>query len=114
MQTAISSNTKLTNFLQNLVKLCAMHPQNVLKLKSDSICFSAYAQQTYTFFRFGKSGKPLSVVRPTLMRLSDSRALKSSVRPEICVERQLSRFKSAIYNNKHAYELKYTYNNLFK
>jgi len=56
----------------------------------------------HTFFRFGKFGKPLSVVRPTLIRLSDSRALKSSVRPEICVDRQLSRFKSTICNiHKH-------------
>ena len=52
-----------------------------------------------TFRRFGRLGKPFSVVRPTLMRLRDSRSLKSSVKPSICVARQLSRFKSLIWTH---------------
>lgn len=46
--------------------------------------------------RFGSFGKPLSVVRPTLMRLNASRAVKSSVRPTMFVLRQLSKFNSVI------------------
>jgi len=53
---------------------------------------------TYTFLRLGNFGKPFRLVRPTLIRLNDSRALNSFVRPTICVLRQLSRTSSLICN----------------
>ncbi len=53
-----------------------------------------------TFFRLGKLGRPFSVVRPTLMRLNDSKFLKSAVKPSINVALQLSRLSSLICNTK--------------
>ena len=49
---------------------------------------------------FGNLGKPLSVVRPTLIKLSDSKLTYSSLRPSICVARALSRFSSSIWKGK--------------
>ena len=49
---------------------------------------------------FGNLGKPLSVVRPTLIKLSDSKLTYSSLRPSICVARALSRFSSSIWKEK--------------
>lgn len=49
-----------------------------------------------TFLRLDSLGKPFRLVRPTLMRLSDSNAINSSVRPTICVLLQLSRTSSLI------------------
>ena len=51
---------------------------------------------------FGNLGKPLSVVRPTLIKLSDSKLTYSSLRPSICVARALSRFSSSIWKEKSA------------
>lgn len=47
-----------------------------------------------SFFSLGSLGKPLSEVRPTLIRLSLVRLAKSSVRPTMFVLRQLSRLSS--------------------
>ena len=47
-----------------------------------------------SFLSFGNLGKPLSVVRPTFIRLRDSKFSYSSLRPSICVARALSRFNS--------------------
>lgn len=61
-----------------------------------------------SFFRLGNLGKPFRVVRPTLIRLSDSRDVYSSVRPTILVLRQLSRFNSVICGHlSHKYSSKY-------
>ena len=49
---------------------------------------------------FGNLGNPLSVVRPTLIKLSDSKLTYSSLRPSICVARALSRFNSSICKEK--------------
>ena len=49
---------------------------------------------------FGNLGKPLSVVRPTLIKLSDSKLTYSSLRPSICVARALSRFNSSIWKGE--------------
>lgn len=53
------------------------------------------------FFNFGNLGNPLSVVRPTLIRLSVSRFSYSSVKPSICVARALSRFSSLTWKKLH-------------
>ena len=48
------------------------------------------------FFKLGNFGKPFNVVRPTLIKLNDSNAVYSSVRPTMLVLLQLSKFKSVI------------------
>lgn len=52
--------------------------------------------ESSNFLRFGNFGKPFSVVKPTLIKLNDSNAVNSSVKPTIVVLRQLSRFNSVI------------------
>lgn len=51
-----------------------------------------------TFLRFGSLGNPLRLVRPTFIKLRDSRLTNSSVRPTMLVLRQLSKFNSLIWN----------------
>ena len=49
-----------------------------------------------TFFNFGNFGNAFSVVRPALIKLNDTSDLNVSFKPEICIDRQLSRFNSVI------------------
>lgn len=51
-----------------------------------------------TFFKLGNLGNPLRLVRPTLIRLSDSKLMNSSVRPTMLVLLQLSKIRSFICN----------------
>lgn len=65
------------------------------------ICIFKYTKSDKwirTFLRLDKFGKPFKLVRPTLMRLNDSRETNSFVKPTICVLRQLSRTSSLICN----------------
>lgn len=57
-----------------------------------------------TLLRLGSFGNPFRLVRPTLMRLRDSKSTNSSVNPTIAVLRQLSRFNSVIWNWKRKRE----------
>lgn len=49
------------------------------------------------FWRLGNLGNPFKLVRPTLIKLSDSKLTNSSVNPTMVVLRQLSKLSSLIY-----------------
>lgn len=53
-----------------------------------------------SFFKLGSLGNPFKLVKPTLMRLKISRFPNSSFRPTIVVERQLSKLRSVIYEER--------------
>lgn len=71
-----------------------------IKYNGGKICiFSTHLLSLNSnFLKFGSLGKPFNDVRPTFMRLRDSKLQNSSVRPVIVVLRQLSKFNSLICN----------------
>lgn len=76
---------RCVNFLQPLRKFS---PLDILLSESSS------------FLSLGSVGKPLSEVRPTLLRLRFSRLVYSSVSPTILVLLQLSKFSCFTCNGK--------------
>ena len=68
---------------------------NILNFKTGYYCTIFF-----TFWRFGNLGNPFKLVKPTFIKLRLSKAIYSSVRPSICVDRVLSRIKSLTWNTK--------------
>ena len=84
------------------MSICKQIPEiKTFSQKSSNQYLKLFLVAQHTFVKFGNLGNPFNVVSPTLIKLSDSRLLNASVRPVICVARQLSRFNSLIYNIKN-------------